>query len=170
MKEEPSSHNSNLETSSKGFEGMHPLDHSDRAPQRPLVPLSPLTHIAIFGAVIVPIALLPYLAVRRHLLSLHRKVAELGVANAALQMDVRTALIQASVRREEFYGRLRAMIEGAKKETEKIRIEDSHRDLVKARREERTRRDIEELLMEKHKTRYTRCSTHSIRTKLAFLC
>jgi len=96
MKEEPSSHNSNLETSSKDPKGTHVPDHSEWAPQRPLVPLSPLTHLAIFGAIIAPVALLPYLAVRRHLLSLHRKVTELAVANAALQTDLRTALIQAS--------------------------------------------------------------------------
>jgi len=62
---------------------------------------------------------------------------------------------------------LRAIIEETKKETEKIRMEDSHRELVKARREEKTRRDIEELLVEKQKTRSSLSNLHDLSSALA---
>ncbi|KAI0695738.1 hypothetical protein BC835DRAFT_1272959 [Cytidiella melzeri] len=118
----------------------------------PVVPLSPLTHIAFFTAILAPAALLPYLAVRRHLISLHRKVAEVGVANAALQRDLKTALLEAAIRREE-YDRLLAMISEARTDMEKLRTDENRRELARTRMQVRTRRDVEDLLMERQRTR-----------------
>ena len=136
------------------------------APQRPPVqPLSPLTHIAIFAAVIAPTALLPYLAVRRHLISLHRKVAEVGVANAALQRDLKTALLEASIRRDE-HDRLRGMIEDVRRDLEKARVEGGRNELMRVRLEERTRRNIQDLMEEREKTRCVRDITFSHRSQV----
>ncbi|KAI0765508.1 hypothetical protein BC629DRAFT_1258936, partial [Irpex lacteus] len=123
-----------------------------RRPTKAVQPLSPLTHIAIFAAILAPTAILPYLAVRRHLISLHRKVAEVGVANAALQRDLKTALLEASIRREE-HDRLRTMIGEARRDLERIRAEVGRNELARARLEERTKRDIQDLMEEKLRTR-----------------
>ncbi|KAI0084172.1 hypothetical protein BDY19DRAFT_973466 [Irpex rosettiformis] len=121
-------------------------------PRSPVQPLSPLTHIAIFTAILAPIALLPYLAVRRHLISLHLKVTEVGVANAALQRDLKTALLEASIRREE-HDRLRTTIGELRRDLEKVRVDGGRYELMRARSEEKMKRDIQDLMEEKQKTR-----------------
>lgn len=116
-------------------------------------PLSPLTHILIFASVLTPIALLPYLAVRSHLLSLHRKVGDLSAANAALRRDLKTTLLESSIRREE-HDRLRALLEETRRDMEKVKAEGARREVAKATADERIRRDIQDLLVERQKTRW----------------
>ncbi len=143
-----------VQTTSSQLE--HPTQTTPpRRPTKAVQPLSPLTHIAIFAAILAPTAILPYLAVRRHLISLHRKVAEVCVANAALQRDLKTALLEASIRREE-HDRLRTMIGEARRDLERIRAEVGRNELARARLEERTKRDIQDLMEEKLRTRYVR--------------
>ncbi|OBZ77152.1 hypothetical protein A0H81_04071 [Grifola frondosa] len=48
-----------------------------------------------------PLVLLPYIVVRKHLLSLHRKVAEIGTGNAGLRSELKSALAVAAKRRAE---------------------------------------------------------------------
>ncbi|KAI0337536.1 hypothetical protein BDW22DRAFT_1433196 [Trametopsis cervina] len=131
-----------------------------------VVPLSPLTHVAIFAAILAPTALLPYLAVRRHLVALHRKVAEVGVANAALQRDLKTALLEASIRREE-HERLSAMLAEARRDIETIRAEENRRQLARVRADERLRRDVEDLLVEKQRTRASLSNLRDLSSSLA---
>ncbi|KIP10584.1 hypothetical protein PHLGIDRAFT_125451 [Phlebiopsis gigantea 11061_1 CR5-6] len=117
-----------------------------------MAPLSPWTHVAIFSSILTPIALLPYLAVRRHLLSLHRKVSEVGTANAALQRDLKAALLESSIRRDE-HERLTSTMGEFRRELERLRAEQSARALQRARTEERTRADINEVLEENKRMR-----------------
>lgn len=119
-------------------------------------PLSPWTHVAIFSSVLAPVALLPYLAVRRHLLSLHRKVSEVGTANAALQRDLKAALLESSIRRDE-HDRLASTMGEFRRELERLRAEQSARALQRARVEERIKADISELLEENKRMRYVVC-------------
>lgn len=139
-------------------------------PSSRLPPLSPWTHVAIFTSVLAPVALLPYLAVRRHLISLHRKVSEVATANAALQTDLRAALLETSVRREE-HERLntafteirrdleRFRTEQAGKERERakdlehFRIELSNKELLRARIEERMKSEVDQLVAENKRIR-----------------
>ena len=107
---------------------------------------------AIFASVLTPVALLPYLAVRRSLLSLHRQLGDLSAANAALQRDLKTALLETSVRREE-HERLRSVLTEARRELEAVKRDTAQKDLERARSEERVRRDIQDLLVDRQRTR-----------------
>ena len=122
----------------------------DRLPAR--APLSPYTHLAIFASVLFPVALLPYLAVRRSLLSLHRQLGDLSAANAALQRDLKTALLETSVRHEE-HERLRSVLTESRRELEAVKRDTAQKDLERARSEERIRRDIQDLLVDRQRTR-----------------
>lgn len=118
-----------------------------------VTPLSPWTLVATLTAILASTAILPYVAVRRHLASLHRKVAEVGIANAALQRDLKTALLLSHSRRGE-YDKLNLAIEEVRRGLKKFRTEETRKELTRAREDERTRRVIEELVAEKDKTRY----------------
>lgn len=122
-------------------------------PSGSIVPLSPLTHVVIFSAILAPIAILPYIAVRRHLLSLHREVAEIGKATAASQRDLKNGLLEASVRREEF-DKLEFVLTGVRRDLEKLRGDGDRKDLVRAQQEEGIRRAIIELETEQARNRY----------------
>ena len=124
-------------------------------------PLSPWTHILILSSVLVPIAVVPYLAVRRHLLSLHRKMGELGAGNAALQRDLKSTLLESAIRREE-HDRLRAMLEETRRDVEKVKVEEARRELARATADERVRRDLQELLQERQRTRCVQISARFV--------
>ena len=120
--------------------------------QQPVPPLSPWTHFAIFTGILAPVALLPYLAVRGHLVSLHRKVSEVSHTNAALQRDLKAALLESSIRREE-HDRLAAAMTEIRSSLDRFRAEQAAKDLQRARDEERMRSQIEELTAENARTR-----------------
>ncbi|GJE83994.1 hypothetical protein PsYK624_000680 [Phanerochaete sordida] len=120
--------------------------------QQPLPPLSPWTHFAIFTGILAPVALFPYLAVRRHLISLHRKVSEVSQTNAALQRDLKAALLESSIRREE-HDRLAAALSEVRRDFDGFRAEQAARELQRARDEERTRAQLEELAAQNERTR-----------------
>lgn len=137
------------------------ITHYDPYARTAIPPLSPWTHVAIFTSILAPVALLPYLAVRRHLLSLHRQVSEIGAANAALQRDLRAALLESCIRREE-HDRLGSTMNEIRRDLERVRAEQAAKDLQRARVEERTKSDIHELLEENKRMRYA----HSLRAGL----
>ncbi len=120
--------------------------------RQPVTPFSPLTHVLILTSILGPVALFPYLAVRRHLLSIHRKIGEVGAVSAVLQRDLKTALLEASIRREE-HERLRALIDETRRDVEKVKTEENKRELARATVSERMRRDLEDLMVERQKTR-----------------
>ncbi len=115
-------------------------------------PLSPLTHILIFSAILGPVALLPYLAVRRQLQSLNRQITDLATANAASHRGLRYTLAETAVRREE-HERLRDMLVDMRQELEKFRAEETRREAVRAATNERTRKGVQELMIERQRTR-----------------
>lgn len=141
---------------------------STQALHRPVTPLSPLTHIAIFAAILAPTAVLPYLIVRWHLLSLHRKVAKVGVASAALQQDLKAALLETSVRREE-HDRLRILIDELRRDLEKARLEENRKELSRARLEEKFMQDLEDLFAQKQRTRQVLCRQASMRLDVSHM-
>lgn len=117
----------------------------------PAAPISPWTHAVVLTAILAPTAIVPYLAVRRHLLSLHRKVAEVATSNATLQRDLKTALLESSIRREE-HDRLKILIDEVRRDLKRFREEETREKLAKARQHEKIRRDIEELSAQGIKT------------------
>ena len=119
---------------------------------QPLPPLSPWTHFAIFTGVLAPVALLPYLAVRGHLISLRRKVTEVSHTNAALQRDLKAALLESSIRREE-HDRLVTALSEIRRDLDRFRAEQGANELQRARGEERTRSQIDELAAENERMR-----------------
>lgn len=123
-----------------------------RAPTQVLPPLSPWTHVAIFTSILAPVALLPYLAVRKHLISLHRQVSEVSAANAALQRDVKAALLESSIRRDE-HDRFTSAMSEIRRDFDRMRAEQGAKELQRVRVEERTKSDINELLEENKRMR-----------------
>ncbi|THH33689.1 hypothetical protein EUX98_g619 [Antrodiella citrinella] len=115
---------------------------------RPAYPTSPLTHIFILTSVLVPIALVPYLAVRRHLLRLHTQMARMNETNVMLQRDLKAALTEASVRREE-QERVKVLVEGMRRDVEGMR-RGVERKGVEG---EGVRRVVKDLWEEKQRTR-----------------
>ncbi|EKM59050.1 uncharacterized protein PHACADRAFT_249225 [Phanerochaete carnosa HHB-10118-sp] len=134
--------------------------------QQPPPPLSPWTHFAIFTGVLAPVALFPYLAVRRHLISLHRKVSEVSQTNAALQRDLKAALLESSIRREE-HDRLVTALSEVRREFDRFRAEQSAKELQRARGEERTRSQIDELAAEHKRTRVNLATLRDLSPSLA---
>jgi hypothetical protein len=127
-------------------------------PQPAVSPLSPWTHFAVLTAVLAPVALLPYLAVRRHLISLHHKVSEVSATNAALHRDLRSALMETAIRREE-QNRLAGTLGEVRREFERFRAEQAGKELDRARAEERTKSDIGELIAENQRMRCVRLNS-----------
>jgi len=120
--------------------------------QQALPPLSPWTHFAIFTGILAPVALFPYLAVRRHLISLHREVSGVSQTNAALQRDLKAALLESSIRREE-HDRLATALSEIRRDLDGFRAGQGARELRRARDEERTRSQINELAAENERIR-----------------
>jgi hypothetical protein len=80
-------------------------------------------------------------------------VAEVGAVGAALQRELKTTLLEVAVRREEC-DRLRTMYAESRRDIERLQADSNRHELARARFEERTRRDVDELKTEKDRTRY----------------
>ena len=107
---------------------------------------------ATVSIALAPVALLPYLAVRGHLVSLHRKVSEVSHTNAALQRDLKAALLETAIRREE-HDRLAGALAAVRRDLDGFRAEHGARELQRARGEERTRAQLEELAAQNERMR-----------------
>ena len=124
----------------------------DPYPRPAVPPLSPWTHFAVLTSVLAPVALVPYLAVRRHLISLHRKVSEVSATNAALHRDLKAALLESSIRREE-HDRMTTALGEIRRELGQFRAEQGAKELERARVEERTKSELTELMAENQRIR-----------------
>lgn len=129
-------------------------------------PLSPWTHFAIITGVLTPVALLPYLAVRGQLAALQRAVHEVSQTGAALQRELKAALLETAIRREE-HDRLAGALADARREFEAFRAEHRARELQRARAEERTRAQIEELAAQNARTRTNLATLRDLSPTLA---
>lgn len=147
MDKSPSNVSSNSNPSSSFPNPNHyPLhiDHPETNVQRTKAPTSPLTHILILSSILLPVAILPYLAIRRQLISLNRKITEVGIMNATLQRDLKTALLEASIRREE-HDRLHALLKESKDRMQNLEIGMERREVTRQQYEADVRMELKQL-------------------------
>lgn len=64
-------------------------------------PTTPLTHAIFLSTLIVPFALLPYIAITRRLRGLQSSATEIQHTTAAVQRELRATLLDNAVRKEE---------------------------------------------------------------------
>ncbi|EIM88497.1 uncharacterized protein STEHIDRAFT_120660 [Stereum hirsutum FP-91666 SS1] len=87
--------------------------------------LSVGARLAVFTALALPVTLLPFITLRRQLLSLHRKTDEIRAATNVLQRELKGTLVELSVKKEEHL-RMKEMLEEARQKLEATR-RDTHR-------------------------------------------
>ncbi|CAL1700631.1 unnamed protein product [Somion occarium] len=119
---------------------------------RPRRPINPLIHIAILTSILATVGLIPYVAVRRHALSLHRKLGDLGVANAAIKRDLKV-LISESTLRQQQHSRVLSLLEKTRAELQDVKAEAHKQDAARVEAEEKTKKDVKALLAENQKIR-----------------
>lgn len=129
-------------------------------------PISPLTHAVVLGSILLPVAILPYLAVRRHLITLNRKISEVGITNAALQRDFKTALLEASIRREE-HERLRSLLQETKERVKELEVGLKKMDEYRLQSEGGVLKELKQLKSESAQTRTQLATLHELGTSLA---
>ncbi|KAH8105821.1 hypothetical protein BXZ70DRAFT_395368 [Cristinia sonorae] len=98
---------------------------SNSQPTRP--PPSRLTSVLILTAILTPLALVPYIAVRRHLLRLQTQLSKMDETRMTLRRDLKAALAMRKEEQEKVMG----MIESVRKEVEVVRkeVEDTREDV-----------------------------------------
>lgn len=92
--------------------GVPPIDNDIPNPQ----PRRTLTHLTVLAAVVLPITLLPYLAARRNTNLLRRQIEQQGVTIARLQRELKSALLESGLRRDE-HTRVRGLLAEMKQES-----------------------------------------------------
>lgn len=127
------------------------------APRAHLVELRPaqtssLTHLIFFGSLLLPFAVLPYFAIRRHLVHIRHRADEIGATTAALQRELKTTVLENAIRREEQV-RTRQALDEAKRELERLRTEGEQARLALAAEKGVTRRRMQDLAEDNRRTR-----------------
>jgi len=115
-------------------------------------PISIRTRILVLSSIILPVALLPYLAIRPQLRSLRRNVEELGITNAVLQRDLKAALRKASITRQE-HERVEALLRETKNQFRTYRETAESNEVLRSKAEEEMRQDLKNLVEECRHTR-----------------
>lgn len=107
--------------------------------------LSVGARLAVFTALALPVTLLPFITLRRQLLSLHRKTDEIRTATSVLQRELQGTLVELSVRKEEHL-RMKEMLEEARQKLEATR-RDTHRlQLSRLADEKAYQRQLQEIM------------------------
>lgn len=84
-------------------------------------PTSPLTHAIFLSTLIIPFAVLPYLAITRHLRGLQATATEVQATTAAMQRELRTTLLENAIRKDE-QAHLRRSVEATGAELRELRV------------------------------------------------
>jgi hypothetical protein len=108
-----------------------------------------ITHFAVLTAFLLPITLLPYAVVRRHLSTLRRKVDDVRLTAAASQREMQTLLANAT-ERQKCVG---AVIDKLKHEVDLLRLEAEGRQSARTASDNIVRSDFQQLLSERHHAR-----------------
>ena len=82
----------------------------------------PLTHLAVLSTIILPVALIPYLASRRSVNSLRRQLDECTATITKLQQDLKTTTLRSTLRRDE-HTRLRSWLTDMRNDSRTVRKE-----------------------------------------------
>lgn len=125
-----------------------PLPQSISPPAEPSFQTPALSvgaRLAVFTALALPVTLLPFITLRRQLLSLHRKTDEIRLATDVLQRELKGTLVDLSVKKEE-YSRMKEMLEEARLKLEAMR-RDTHRlQLARSADEKEYNRRLQEIM------------------------
>jgi len=115
-------------------------DASATAASATLQAPSPLFHLVVLGSIFIPLACIPYIPIRRHLLGLRRSIQTLSKNTLTLQHELNTTLLHARLRKEETINL-----------AERVRILQSQLDTVtkQASEAESARRGAEKALTER---------------------
>ncbi|KAI0265123.1 hypothetical protein BC834DRAFT_880217 [Gloeopeniophorella convolvens] len=97
--------------------------------------LAPGTRIIVFTALLLPAAVLPLLVLRRSLTSLHRKIDALATTTGGLQHELRSTLLELSVRKEQ-HEQLRAVLDETRASLAALRGETQRAQVVRDRIQE----------------------------------
>lgn len=111
-----------------------------------------LTHLLLLSSIFVPLVLLPYIPIRRHLLSLHRKLDDLAATTSSLRSELKVSQLEVALRRQEHL-RLRDRLITTKREIESLTLETARHSKDRAAVDDEFRKSIRELLNERDQTR-----------------
>jgi len=102
-------------------------------------PTSPIIHLAVLSSVIV----LPYLLVRRQLVSLRRTVSEMGMANSMMRRDMKVMHSEVSVRQHEHQTVLQ-LVRATKDSLDELKRLTEQRDAALKQVEDRLEREMKD--------------------------
>jgi len=128
--------------------------------------VTPGTRLVIFAALVFPLALLPFVTLRRQVLGLHRKLDEVGTTTTTLHRELKTTLLELSVAREE-HGRLRGLLEETRQSVEKMREDNYRNQLARVSKEKEIHGQIQELLASRNQTQLQVSHLRELGTSLA---
>lgn len=122
-----------------------------------------LVHLTVLTAVVLPIALVPYLVARRTTNTLHRRLDEYKVTIQTLQRDLKTTMLDNALRRDE-QARVRGILAEMKQDThsvitatkqdlQRLRAEGDNRGWVQITNNNALRSDLQKILDEMQYTR-----------------
>lgn len=126
-------------------------------------PRRTLTHLSVLAAVVLPITLLPYLAARRSTNLFRRQLEEQRVTIAELQRDLKVALLESGLRRDE-HARVRGLLTEIRKESrnlgaemkqdmQRLRFEGEQQVIDQGQTNNMLRSDLQKILDETRRTR-----------------
>ncbi|KAI0053050.1 hypothetical protein FA95DRAFT_1482569 [Auriscalpium vulgare] len=128
-----------------------PLADSSNAitlPRRPAsqsTAISPEARLLAFSAIVFPFALIPFLALRRSLIGLHAKVDHVRSSADGAQRELKGALWELSVRKEE-YARLQSQLSETRRELQTLRSQARGMETSHSVKEQEIRGQIQDLL------------------------
>lgn len=86
-------------------------------------PTRPFLHLIVLGSFLIPLACIPYIPIRRHLLALRHSIQSLSVDTRTLHQELSTTILHARLRKEETlklteqYRSLQAQLDAATERT-----------------------------------------------------
>jgi len=111
-------------------------------------PIPAITHFAVLAAFLLPITFLPYVVIRRQLVTLRRKLDDVQLT-AASQQDVRR-LLAIGAERDKY---IQSTIDKVKREVEVLRLEADRRQRTQITSDNLIRSDLRQLLNERRHAR-----------------
>lgn len=125
---------------------MAPVDSSTSTPEatRTTGP-TPGTRLAIFSALLLPLAVVPLFVLRRSVNQLHRKIDELKGATNSLHQEFKSVMLELSIRREQ-HEQLRAMVAETKGRLANLHRETQQTQVVREKWDRQTREQIQGLV------------------------
>ncbi|GBE79560.1 hypothetical protein SCP_0207600 [Sparassis crispa] len=100
---------------------------------------SPFVHVAVLTSIVV----LPYLVVRRQLVSMRRTVAQMGAANAVMRRDLKSLMTESAVRKLE-HQKVLGLLRETKESMDVLKRLAERRDTARRAVEERLAHEVQD--------------------------